>query len=187
MNSRISPKTIAPDPMTLSFAVVETTLTRLWDHGWFDLTRFKVSGPLAERQRVGRVLAEFLRDPISYRSFCTSPDPWGNPNARGLHGPFPSATLAPEWFRPVSLDELQRRLAEILDDPDFEPPLSQAQRAPVEAWLESTRARGDDLVYLDAPDVPGVRVEWDVWLLFHEFVGFSPDREELIVAVIGYD
>lgn len=95
--------------------------------------------------------------------------------------------MALERFRPVSLDELQRRVAEILDDSDFEPHPSQVQRAPVEPWFEFARARGEDLVYLDASDVPGVRVEWDVRLLFDEFVCFSPVREELIVAVIGYD
>ncbi|MBU1241814.1 hypothetical protein KKD52_15005 [Myxococcota bacterium] len=160
-------------------------MSQLWDFGWFDLTRFEVDGPFAERHRFGHVLAEFLRDPISQRSFCTLPDPWGN--SGGLHGPFPLATLAPEWYRPLPLDELQRRVAMTLDDPEFTTPPSRQQRAPVEAWLESARTRGDDLVALDAPAVPGVRVEWDVWLLFHEFVCFTPDREEMIVAVIGFD
>jgi len=171
--------------MALGFTVIETTMTQLWDFGWFDLTRFRVDGPPVERQSCGLVLAEFLRDPISRRSFCSSPDQWGNSAA--LHGPFPIERLAPEWYRPLPLGDLQRRVATTLDDPEFTTPPSGQQRAPVEAWLDAARTRGDDAVALEAPALPGVRVEWDVWLLFHEFVCFSPDRKEMTVAVIGFD
>jgi hypothetical protein len=144
--------------MALRFAVIETTMTQLWDFGWFDLTRFKVDGPPAERQVVGHLLAEFLGDPISQRSFCTSPDPWGS--AGGLHGPFPLAKLVPEWYRPLPLDELPRRLERILNDAELITPPSSQQRVHVEAWLEAARRRGDDLLVLEAPDTPGIRVEW---------------------------
>jgi hypothetical protein len=171
--------------MHLTFSVRQSTSSPLWHFGWFDATRFKVEGALGECRDWGAILREFLRDPISRRSFCTSPDPWGR--SGDLHGPFPMEKLSPEWYRPVSLDELQRRVATILDDRNFIPPPSHEQRAPVKAWLDAARTRGDDAVALEAPALPGVRVEWDVWLLFHEFVCFSPDREDMTVVVIGFD
>jgi hypothetical protein len=62
--------------MALNYSVIETRMTPLWDFGWFDLTRFKIEGPPAERQDSKQVLGEFVRHPISQRSFC-DPGPWG--------------------------------------------------------------------------------------------------------------
>jgi len=171
--------------MALSFTVIDTTMTPLWDFGWFDLSRFKIDGLPEERPAVIDVLREFLRDAISQRSFCTSPDPWGNTG--GLHGPFPMEILEAEWYRSLLLEDMPQRVATILNDAEFTEPPSREQRLPVSEWLGAARVRGDDVVVLEAPDSPGVRVDWDVWLAFQEFVCFSPNREEMTVAVIGYD
>lgn len=171
--------------MALSFSVVETTMSPLWDFCWFDLTRFKLDGPLAERQDCSHVLREFLRDPISQRSFC-DPGPWGE--SIQCHGPFQHGKLVADWFRPVAPEELTDRIRVALDDPEFTEPPALAQRLPVETWAEKVKARGDTLFALEAPDQPEGRVDWDfVWILYHEFVTVSPDRQELAVGVIGYD
>ena len=171
--------------MALRFALIETTNTRLWDVGWFDLTRFRVDGPLHERADGGSILAEFLRDPIAQRCFCTSPDPWGNSGE--LHGPFPMTRLVPDWYHRVSIDELRHRVAAALNDPQFREPPSEQQSAPVKAWIEALQVRGDDLFVLEAPAAPGNRVEWDVWSVFEEFVSMTRNQDELTVVVIGYD
>ncbi|MGE3525610.1 MAG: hypothetical protein AB7I33_06795, partial [Gemmatimonadales bacterium] len=62
--------------MALRFSVIESTTTPLWDFGWFDLTRFKIAGQPPKLQDCGQILGEFLRDPISQRSFC-DPGQWG--------------------------------------------------------------------------------------------------------------
>lgn len=60
--------------MALSFTVIETTITPPWAFGWFDLSRFKIDGLPEERSPGVDILREFLREAISQRSFCTSPD-----------------------------------------------------------------------------------------------------------------
>ena len=171
--------------MAYTFNVRDSQTSQLWDFGWFDVTRFEVERALGVPADCASILRGFLRNSISHRSFCTSPDPWGN--AGGLHGPFPAQKLDAGWYRPVSLEDLRHRVATALDDAEFTTPPSHEQRQPVAAWLDGAQLRGDDVVVLEAPPLPGVRVEWDVWLVFHEFVCFSPDRKEMTVAVIGYD
>ena len=102
--------------MALKFSAVETTVSRLCDYGWFDLTRFKIEGPSAERQDCSRVLQAFLRDPISQRSFC-DPGPWGESVQR--HGPFLRESILPDWFRPITADELREEIQTALEDPEF--------------------------------------------------------------------
>ena len=99
--------------MALSFSVINTRMTPVWDFGWFDLTRFKVDGPATERQDCYHVLAEFLRAPISQRSFC-DPGQWGESIQR--HGPFLCERLAVMWFRPITTEQLADRLDRILRD-----------------------------------------------------------------------
>ncbi len=171
--------------MALSFSVIETTMSPLWDYGWFDMTRFSVEGPPAERQDCRYALREFLQDPVSQRSFC-DPGPWGESIQR--HGPFPREKLVADWFRPIPPHELMDRVRVALDDPEFTEPPSLEQRLPVETWVETVKARGDTAFALEAPDRPDARVDWAlVWTVYHEFVSFSPEREELTVGVIGYD
>lgn len=172
--------------MAPGFTLIETTKTPLWDFGWFDLSRFKVDGLCGARPDGLDVLRAFLRDEISQRGFYTRTDPWGI--ASGLHGPFPLESLKAEWYRSLSIEEVRQRVATILDDDvEFTSSPPPEQRLPVSEWLDAVGIRGDRLLVLEAPDLPGVRVEWDVWLLFHEFVSVSPTREEMTVAVIGYD
>ena len=171
--------------MALSFTVIKTTMTPLWDFGWFDLTRFKVDGPRPERQDCRHVLGEFLRDPISQRSFC-DPGQWGDPVQS--HGPFLHGRLVTEWFRSIAVEELREQIRVVFDDPEFTEPPEVGQRKPVEAWTEAVRARGDDIFALDAPNQTEAKVDWDyVWIVYREFVSVSPDREELAIGVIGYD
>lgn len=165
--------------------MVETVKTPLWDFGWFDLTRFKVDGPPSERKECGRVLEEFLRQPISHRSFC-DPGPWGD--RVGRHGPFFSEKLVAEWFLPISIEEFKERIQAVLYDHDFTEPPSADQRKPVWEWEASIRARGDDLFALEAPDEPGIKVDWEwIWTVYWEIASISPDRAELSFGVIGYD
>jgi hypothetical protein len=171
--------------MALQFKVIETTASPLWDFGWFDLTQFKIEGPAKDRRDSRAVLGRFLLDPISQRSFCTQPDPWGATVNR--HGPFPRERLTVDWYRPIPHEDLERRVMSVLDDPEFTESLSMEQRRPVEAWLREIRGRGADVLVLEAPSSPSARVDWDVWVLFHEFVELNSNRGELTIAVIGYD
>lgn len=171
--------------MSLGFHVRETTLTPLWDFGWFDRTRFGVEGPIDERRDGGLVLEDFLRNPISQRWFCTKPDPWGY--GVGLLGPYQRARLAVTWFRPLSPEGLRSRVMKVLQGSGADGSPSPQQLVPVEAWLEESRTRGDEVLALDAPKTPGLRVEWDLWLLFELFVCFPPEREEMGLVVFGMD
>ncbi|MBI5850618.1 MAG: hypothetical protein HZB39_06195 [Planctomycetes bacterium] len=171
--------------MALSFAVIETTMTPLWDFGWFDLTRFAVNGSAGKRQDSSHVLREFLSDPISQRSFCDLGH-WGESVQR--HGPFPHDRVVVEWFRAITPEELMERIRAVLDDPEFAEPPGAEQRRPLEAWVETVDARGDVVFALDAPEQVHARVDWDfVWMVYREFVSVSPNRDELSVGVIGYD
>ena len=73
--------------MTLTFALLKTTMTTLWDFSWFYLTRFRIDNLPDKRTNFGYMLAELFRNPISQRSFFTIPGPWDNLVSR--HGPFP--------------------------------------------------------------------------------------------------
>lgn len=171
--------------MALTFTMIETTMTPLWDLGWFDLTRFKVDGPPSERQDGSGVLGEFLRLPISQRSFC-DPGQWGEPVER--HGPLLHRGLVADLFRPLSSEELGARIQLVLDDPQFTESPKAEQRESVEAWVAAVQARGDELFVLDSADQAGAQVDWAwVWIVYQEFASVSRDREELSIGVIGYD
>ena len=169
--------------MKLEFTATESKSSALWDFGWFDLSRFSVDGFAEGPRRCHDVLENFISHPISQRSFCTSPDPWGASVER--HGPFPRGRLKIDWYRPLSHEELRQRVAIVLDNPEFTVSPSHEQRQPIEAWLNEAQADRDELLVLEEP--PNARVDWDVWLLFQEFICFNPDRDELTTAVIGYD
>jgi len=170
--------------MALNFSVINTAMSQLWDHGWFDLTHFKIEGPTLQRQDPIRVIRDFLRDPISQCSFCT-PGPWGESVQR--HGPFLHEKLVAEWFRPVTAEELANQIKTVLDTSFAEPP-QVGQQLPVKSWVQTVKARGDTLFALEVPDQQDIRVEWHlVWDVFEEFVAIGADRQELAIGVIGYD
>lgn len=171
--------------MAITFSVIEWTTQPLWDFGWFDYTRFCIEGVWDDQQSCLDVLGDFLQNPIAQRWFCASPDLWGD--APGCHGPFPMENLISDWYRQISHAELKPYVLAILNNPYFYPTPSREQRQPLEAWLDLVQTRGDDVFVLDAPSGPGIRLEWDVFLVFHEFVCFSANREQMIVAVIGFD
>ncbi len=171
--------------MALTFSVVYTATTTLWDFGWFDLTRFKVDGPPSERQDARRVLAEFLRDQISQRAFCNQGH-WGDPVKH--HGPFSHHALVAEWFRPLTGEQFSELIQVVLNSPEFMEPPNSEQREPLESWSASVRARGDDVFALDVPDQTEIKVDWDqVWVVYQEFATVSREGEELSIGVIGYD
>lgn len=171
--------------MALNFSLIDTTMDPLWDFGWFDLSRFKVDGPAGERCDGRHVLAAFLRDSISQRSFCDRTQ-WGENVQR--HGPLRRDLLAPEFFRPIASDELEHWVQAALHDPQFTVLPSKEQRKPVEEWAAAIKARGDSTFVLDVPDQAEARVTWSfVWALYREFAAVSPDGKELAIAVIGYD
>ena len=166
-----------------SFRLRETTSSKLWDFGWFDRSEFDVGRDLRAHGR--DVLSCFLQSPIAQRSFCTSPDPWGAPVER--HGPYFCATCDSSWFDPITEVELRQRIAGIMGHPEFEAPPSREQRGPVDEWVERAASSGGSLFVLSPPARPDVRVEWDVWTLFHEFLCLSPDDRQLSVGVFGHD
>jgi hypothetical protein len=168
-----------------SFRVIETSTSSLWDFGWFDLTRFQVEDRAVERSDSKVVLRDFLRDPISRRSFC-DPGPWGEAIER--HGPVLHEKLSVEWFREIASEDFANRIPAALDDPQFRVPPSTEQRRPVEAWAQTARARKDALFVLEPADEQEGRVDWHwVWTVYHEFIAVRPDRKELSVGVIGFD
>ena len=171
--------------MAISFTVTETKMSPLWDFGWFDLTRFAVEGPTRERQECQLVLRQFLRDPISQRSFCDR-GPWGEPVQR--HGPFLCKKLDVEWFQPTDSKGLAERVDAALSDPSFSKVPSNEQRRPVEEWVDRVKVRGDSAFVLQTPNAPDSRVDWAfVWVVYHEFICLNAEGDELTVAVIGYD
>lgn len=171
--------------MSLTFSLVESASSELWDFGWFDISRFRVLGLTSEQRDPQTVLRQFLRDPIAGRTFCSTPDPWAGDLE--WHGPFPIEQVAIDWYRPISSAQLQSSVASILDDPQFTSSPSAAQRQPIEAWLREMQTGGHELSVLEAPAFVRVRGDGAVWILFHEFVGFDAERGELVIAVIGYD
>lgn len=86
--------------------------------------------------------------------------------------------LLAEWFRPESPEELKSRLQDVP---------GAGQRQPVETWAEGVGTRGDIVFALEAPEQADARVDWNVWIVYYEFVSVSPDRKELAVGVIGND
>lgn len=169
--------------MTTDFILHETTASQLWDFGWFDRSTFDVGQGLRAHGR--DVLRRFVQSSIGQRSFCTSPDPWGAPVER--HGPFICASCESSWFEPINDVELRQRIAAVMGDPGFFEPPSPDQRGPVDAWVESVASSGGALFVLSPPARPDVRVDWNAWILFHEFLCLSSDGRQLSVGVIGYD
>lgn len=187
--------------MESRFSVITTFQARLWDYGWFDLTRFRGGDPTRFRgsdpkRSVGSdpsqvqqgsrlVLAQFLSDPMAQKSFCSGGE-WGE--AIGRHGPFPATKLTDSWYQPVSCTELGRRIDRIFADEDFDGPPDAEQRRVVDVWVESVASSGGDVYALEAPDDSSCRVAFShVWTLFHEFLVVNRSLDELTVAVIGYD
>mgnify|MGYP001769662233 CR=1 FL=1 len=172
--------------MPHSFSLNDSRKTRLWDFGWFDLSSSKILGVPDGPQDSTRVLAEFLRDPISQRSFCNR-GPWGESIER--HGPFLHDRLTVEWFRRITIQNLKEQIQATLENPEFTEPPDPGQCQPVNAWVEAVEAHGDDIFALDVPHHSGVRVEWwdCVWFVYREFAVVSPDRGELAIGVLGYD
>jgi hypothetical protein len=58
-----------------TFRHVETELSRLWDFGWFDISRFAVTSKPGTV--IDTLLTDFVKDPIFRRSFCETPDALG--------------------------------------------------------------------------------------------------------------
>jgi hypothetical protein len=171
--------------MRAEFEVIETTTSRVWDFGWFDRTRFRITG-LGTYGGWREALRAFISDRIAERRFCTHPDPWGA--ACGHHGPFESSALRVEWFQLVPPGELPARLQAAVADPQFTEMPSADQIQPIVAWASEVERRGDVVVEL-VPPLPGARLQWAnmVWCVFREFVCVANDGSTLSVAVIGYD
>jgi len=169
--------------MSHSFVVLETTSSPLWDFGWFDRTRFRA----IERQHDARgLLGALIQSPLYSRSFCTSPDPWGE--GEGDHGPIALAALSIDAFIPVTHAELEERIRVALGRPDFSEPPSPDQTLPVYRWVQEASRPGVDLFALDAPPAAsGKLANMGIWLLFHEFVAVDQANGEVSVVVIGYD
>jgi hypothetical protein len=165
------------------FELVETSLTSLWDFGWFDRSVFRITA-IQGGGPPEAVLSEFLRSPISRRSFCESPDPWGAELDR--HGPLLASGLPHVTHQRISHEQLTDEVCAVLKDPQFDLPSSAAQEDAVGAWLASVRT--DECFALRRSGDGQGEVDWNhVWLVFREFVCLAPDHRSMTVAVIGYD
>ena len=170
--------------MPLRFSVIDSTATPLWDYGWFDRTRFRVEGALESGADERALLAAFLADPLSRRSFCTS-DPWGSPG--DTHGPLRTDAWSLDWYSSRSLEELDDCVRDAVALAGF-PPVSSEQLLPIQRWLDAARESDERAYVLRRNLSDDWKVEWSfVWICFHEFVAVSRARDELTVAVIGYD
>jgi hypothetical protein len=167
-----------------TFRLIETRMTKLWDFGWFDVSRFEVSHPSAIDSAA--MLDDLVRDPVFQRSFCEQPDPWGQNTER--HGPYTIATFESKWFIEISVSDLCSAINEAVAvaNPDLAP--DPEQRRPISDWIVAAQKNGADAWRLDVPDVPGIRVEWSsIWCVYDEFLWYDPLNRMLHLAVIGYD
>jgi hypothetical protein len=171
--------------MPWRFELLETSVTPLWDFGWFDRSRFRIDAPPAELCDLRTTLGAFLRDPISRRSFCTHPDPWGA--ATDHHGPFSLGRPLAGSFRERTHEELRGRVQRILDDSRFPHAPSNEQRRPADAWLGELERRAEIASELEEPLGADSTWEASVWWVFHEFACFSAERRELTIVVFGFD
>lgn len=104
----------------------------------------------------------------------------------GRHGPLVEIGLPDVTYERVSHERLVGEVRAVLADPKFKVPPSGAQQEPVTAWLAS--AETDDCLALRRREDGTGEVDWNfVWLLFHEFICFAPDRRRMNVAIIGFD
>ena len=165
------------------FELLETVSTSLWDFGWCDRSVFRVSdAPSGAAPEA--ILRGFLGSPISRRSFCQLPDPWGADVDR--HGPLLESGLPDVTYEQLWHNQLVGEVHAVLGDQKFELPPSGAQQEAVAAWLAS--AGTDECFALRRRDDGRGEVDWNhVWLIFREFVCFAPDRHRMTVAVIGFD
>jgi hypothetical protein len=164
----------------MRFSLTSTSCSKLWDFGWFDLSRFRAEGsrdPLA-------LLEGYLASPLSRRSFCTA-DPWG---VDRNHGPIQGAKLGAPLFEPLDFNRCLNRVEDILRDSQFTSPPTALQSKPIDGWLTAIRERGDALFALRVPLPTEVFLDHAfVWLVFQEFISISPEGDEVVVAVFGYD
>ena len=117
----------------MNFSHIDTSLARIWDHGWFDTSRFSVleingDSPVA-------ILSEFTASSHFARSFCESHDPWGK--AIDRHGPFLLDHFKCEWYTEIPVAKLQSTLHETIQSYDFEPKLNDEQTATIDNWANS--------------------------------------------------
>jgi hypothetical protein len=166
----------------MNFRHIDTALTRLWDYGWFDASRFAVSGTNGESH--DGILSGFTKSPVFARSFCESPDPWGKQIDR--HGPFLLAQFQSEWYTPIPIEQLQPVLRDAIRSHDFQPDLDTEQWAVVDQWAKPNDA---SIAWrLDAPEDDFIRVEFaSIWWAFDQFVIYNADTCELSIAVVGFD
>ena len=166
----------------MNFSHIDTSLARIWDHGWFDTSRFSVleingDSPVA-------ILSEFTASSHFARSFCESHDPWGK--AIDRHGPFLLDHFKCEWYTEIPVAKLQSTLHETIQSYDFEPKLNDEQTATIDNWANSLGIC--NAWRLHAPDDESIRVDFaHIWWAFDEFVVYNADSSELSVAVIGFD
>lgn len=169
----------------LNFDLLETEMHPLWDFGWFDISRFSVEGSMDRLDDGLCVLSQFLKDPISQRSFC-DPRRWGE--AIGRHGPYLHSKLDAKWFERTSFAKFSEVLRRALADPSFDEPPSTSQRGIVESFVDSMNSISAETYVLVPPECSNVRVDWDhVWHVYREFACMSPSHGDLYLAVIGYD
>ena len=164
------------------FSHIDTSHTRIWDHGWFDTSRFAVSE--TNNDSPDAILSDFTDSPPFARSFCESPDPWGK--AIDRHGPFLRNHFKYDWYTKIPVVELRSTLHETILSYDFEPELNDEQIATIDYWTGSPHIV--NAWRLDAPDDESIRVDFaHIWWAFDEFVVYNATSSELSIAVIGFD
>jgi hypothetical protein len=73
----------------------------------------------------------------------------------------------------------------ILANPEFDTQPSSEQQAAVGAWLSA--AATDECFAVRRTANRRGEVDFDVWLVFREFVCVAPDAGRVTVAVVGFD
>jgi hypothetical protein len=171
----------------MRFEQLSTATSKLWDFGWFDVTRVRVVDGEVASAGWRSVLHAFFADPICQRRFCSQPDPWGA--GCGHHGPFLAEQVNVDWWQPIQQGALATRLLQVLRDPRFAEPPSEEQSLPALTWAAEVEAAKGAMAELLAPADPRARLDWAnmVWVVFHEFVWIRENGDELAVAVVGYD
>jgi len=170
--------------MAIAFRAVQSECSSLWDFGWLDRTLFEIESQ--EPSLAGQaILGALVRDPIFQRSFC-SQGPWGE--SIGRHGPCLHAAMTEEWFHPISHRQLEERIDACLKDARWTKPATGEQLQAVEGWLKQVGKEAEQVWELAIPDRREVRVEWDfIWSIFLEFACLWKDRQQMQIAVLGYD
>lgn len=179
------------------FKFIDRKKIRLWDHGWFDSTRYDVSG----------LDVSFLPDDLfvgllNHRNYkrCYAIPLENEPYTGDEHGPFSIKQLKSSDFVEISFEELTKHIHVRYADEEFYEPPTPAQIESVDAFLnqlpkEGTRwfrlAVAFEIAFLDDDyhhPRPDLFHELSMaFLFFDEYILLNPEQKSMWIIVLGYD